>query len=103
MRQRKIFVATGILVFDFELFIGELRQEKKGWQYLGLPALGLYWAFGFVSRASCPRFEGETLSTHGLLCQGLHLLWAYCSVIDADVVDQAGPEGPRSQRLAQPM
>jgi len=29
MPQRKVFVATGILVFDFELFIGE-RVKKKG-------------------------------------------------------------------------
>jgi len=27
MPQRKIFVATGILVFDFELFIGELCPQ----------------------------------------------------------------------------
>jgi hypothetical protein len=26
MRQRKVFVAAGIVVFDFELFIGERRQ-----------------------------------------------------------------------------
>jgi len=29
MPQRKFFVATGILVFDFELFIGALRQKKE--------------------------------------------------------------------------
>jgi hypothetical protein len=28
MPQRKLFVATGIIVFDFELFIGDLFWSK---------------------------------------------------------------------------
>jgi hypothetical protein len=31
MPQRKFFMATAILVFDFELFIGGRRQKRKGW------------------------------------------------------------------------
>jgi hypothetical protein len=29
MPQRKVFAATGILVFDFELFIGDLCKKVK--------------------------------------------------------------------------
>jgi hypothetical protein len=40
MPQRKFFVATEILLFDFELFIGARLQKQKG---LVPAAYGLYY------------------------------------------------------------
>jgi len=37
--SKKIFVATGILVFDFELFIGGQLQKLRADNSLKLPAL----------------------------------------------------------------
>jgi len=39
MPQRKYFVVTEILLFDFELFIGALSQIKKAYNSLKLLAL----------------------------------------------------------------
>jgi len=53
-----------------------------------------------VSPTSCPRFEGETPSTHGLLCQGYDFFWAERGVVDADVIDEAGEERSRTDGFA---
>jgi len=45
--SKKIFVATEILVFDFELFIGELYQIKKAGNSFKLPSgyIGGFFSF----------------------------------------------------------
>ena len=51
MPQRKYFVATRILVFDFELFIGELiKSEKANNNSLKLPAFCMGWTFCLLLR-----------------------------------------------------
>ena len=42
----------------------------------------------------------DAFDTWPLLCQGLDSLWAHCSVVDADVVDQAGEVGSGFHSLA---
>jgi len=55
MPQRKFFVATGIIVFDFELFIGGgsgllcnagtlfARSDQQDIYKMSLPSCGMWW------------------------------------------------------------
>ena len=56
-------------MFDFKISLGARFQTRKADTSHKLPAPYRYWVFYFVSRASCPRFEGETPSTRDLLSQ----------------------------------
>ena len=80
--KKSFFVVTGILVFDFGLFISDRCEKRKGWQRLKQSALSL------TGRVVCLRV--------GLLCQGSNLSRLHRPVVDADVVDQAGEESSGS-------
>ena len=86
MPQRKFFVATEILVFDFELFIGDRCETRKGRQ---------------LSRAALS-FTGRFVSFRvAYFARGLFdCLRSYSPVVDAHVVDQAGEETCRIEGLA---
>jgi hypothetical protein len=50
MPQRKYFVVTRILVFDFELFIGERSQKRKSSQLF--QAVNSSWIFLSTAQAA---------------------------------------------------
>ena len=66
---------------------GAGATDKKSWQCLKLPAL---WAKEKVCGCSGRFFSFLT----GILRQGRDILGYHCPLVDADVVNQAGPEGP---------
>jgi hypothetical protein len=66
MPQRESFVATGILVFDFELFIGGLFKKRADNIFKLSAPINLPFRY-YVSRP-------------------------HCSIVDANITDQAGQE-----------
>ena len=51
-------LATGVLVFDFELFIGGHHEKKKGWQLIQAASPRIILGVLFVSKvAYCARAE----------------------------------------------
>ena len=77
--KKNFFVVTGILVFDFGLFIGDRCEKRKGWQRL---------------KQSAHSLTGRFVSVRvGLLFLGANLSRLHGPVVDADIIDQAGEEG----------
>src|SRR4030042_1479004 len=73
--SKKIFIATRIIVFDFELFMGAGSQEKRADNFLELPAPEYIGCFAFSQVVQ-------------LLCQGCDLLRSIGPVINANVINQ---------------